>query len=115
MPERRIDRKALAQRRLLQIGVARRGDSGFRERDLNEARAIDPEARFAAPEIRAADEAFRDRDEIRCLSRERAEMRREDEAAAGELHEIAAPPATATRAPRVRVPRSAASYSRRDR
>ena len=49
------------------------------ERDLHEARAIEAEAGLAAPQIRRADEALGDRDEIGFELVERREMLRRHE------------------------------------
>ena len=56
---------ANAERRFLQVAVARRGDPGGRQRRLNEPRTVDPFRRPSAPEIGRVEEALRDRDEVR--------------------------------------------------
>ncbi len=60
--------------RALHVAVARAGDAAGRERDLHQARAIDAEAGLAAPQIRHADEALGNGDEIRCGGVERRKM-----------------------------------------
>ena len=60
-----VDGDGLAERGLLHVAVARRGHAGGGERRLDEARAVDPLRRPAAPEIRRLEKALGDRDIIR--------------------------------------------------
>ena len=70
-PSRTRDRRAAgrrvataAERALLHVAVARAADAAGRQRDLDEARAIEAEARLAAPEIGHAEKPLGDRDEV---------------------------------------------------
>ena len=58
----RFDRSA--ERLLLQVGIARRGNAAGVERDLQQPGAIDPQAGLAAPQLGHAAKALGDRDEI---------------------------------------------------
>ena len=53
-----------AEHLLLQVGVARRASAGRHQRQLHQRRAIEAEARAAAPEIGRLDETLGDSDEI---------------------------------------------------
>src|SRR4051794_22950961 len=67
-------RQSPSQRLFLHVAVARTANTRGIERDLHQPGAIDAEAGLAAPQIRGAGKAFRDRDEIAFADLERAEM-----------------------------------------
>ena len=81
-PSRTPDRRAAGRRGSTGLPSARscmslsRGQAmpQARQRDLHQAGAVDAEARLAAPQIRHADEALGDRDEIGLVGVERREM-----------------------------------------
>ncbi len=60
----RIEGERRADCFFLQIGITRHGHPGGVERNLHETRAIDAEARFAAPEIGRVQKTLGHRDEV---------------------------------------------------
>ena len=83
----RIEDERRADCFFLQIGIARRRDPGRVERNLHEARAIDAEARFAAPEIGRVQKPLGHRDEVFFARVRMAEMIGEDESIIADLRE----------------------------
>ena len=77
---------------LLHVGVAGRRKPGRLQRSLNEPRAIQANARAAAPKVRHANEAFRDRHEISRMAAERRGVARVNEAAAVEFEKLIVTP-----------------------
>src|SRR6185312_4378367 len=59
-----VDGDRLAEGRLHHVAVARRSDAGGGQRGLNEARAVDPLRRPAAPEIGRLEEKLGNRDRV---------------------------------------------------
>ena len=76
-----LERQRLADRLRLHVAVARCGDAAGRERHLHEARAVEAEARLAAPEIGHAEKPLGDRDPVRLERVERREVLHHDGAA----------------------------------
>ena len=64
----------LPERALLHVAVARAFDAARCQRDLHETRAVEPQARLAAPEIGHAEKSLGHRDEIGLDRGERSEM-----------------------------------------
>ncbi len=79
---------SVAELGLLHVRVARRREAGCFERQLYEARAVDAETRAAAPQVRRADEALGELDEIGRAAAALGDMARDDETASLE-HEKA--------------------------
>ena len=84
-----IDGDRLAERGLLHVAVARRGDAGRVKRRLDQARAVDPFRRPAAPEIGRFEKALGDRDRVRLARADLREMREPEVQAVGRDREIA--------------------------
>src|SRR5439155_23424096 len=70
--ERRRHRRA--ERAFLHVAVARAGDTASRERNLNEAGAVEAKTRPAAPEIGHAEKFFGNGDEVRLVAIKRHNM-----------------------------------------
>ena len=81
------DRHGVADLGLLHVAVARAGVTGRLHGDLNEARAVDPEARLAAPNVGDAGEAFGDGDEVGGVARALDDVAGRHMPAVGELGE----------------------------
>ena len=77
---------------LLHVGVAGRRNPGRLQRSLNEPRAIQANARTAAPKVRHANEALCDRHEISCMAAARRGVARVDEATAVEFEKLIVTP-----------------------
>ncbi len=85
MRERVVERQRPAERGLLHVAVARRGDSRRRERGLRQAGAVDPLAGAPAPQIGRLEKTLGDGDEIGLARVDRREMLGvEEEAVAGD-------------------------------
>ena len=74
MRERVVERQRRAERRLLHVAVARRGDSRRRQRGLRQAGAVDPFAGAPAPQIGRLEKTLGDGDEIGLARVDRREM-----------------------------------------
>ena len=74
-PERLVGGDRLAERGLLHVAVARRGDAGRVKPRLDQARAVDPFRRPAAPKIGRFEKALGDRDMVRLARAGLREMR----------------------------------------
>ena len=83
----RIETERRADRFFLQIGIARHGHPGRVERNLHEPRAIDAEARLAAPEIGRVQKPLGHRDEVFFALFVGFEMIGEDESIIADLRE----------------------------
>src|SRR5438034_4097781 len=80
-----IDRRRhrRAERAFLHVAAARAGDAASRERNLNEAGAVEAKTRPAAPEIGHAKKFFCDRDEVHLVAIKRYNMAPRHMAAGG--------------------------------
>ena len=72
--QRVVERQRLAERRLLHVAVARRGDSRRHQRGLRQAGAVDPLAGAPAPQIGRLEKTLGDGDEIGLARVDRREM-----------------------------------------
>ena len=81
LPENQIaapqvaERRRFAEREFLHVAVARAGDAGGLQRNLDQARAIEPERRLAAPQIGRAEKSLRRRRRNPALGLDRRQMR----------------------------------------